>query len=70
MDVHLYNGTCARLGVKRGLRETLNFEIKSLKSPALRAGDRERAPNPSIHHSTLFLFPSCFEWDSRFLYIL
>ena len=42
MDVHLYNGTCARLGVKRGRRETLNFKIKSENPPALRAGDREK----------------------------
>jgi hypothetical protein len=42
MDVHLYNGTCARLGLKRGRREILNFKIKSEKSPALRAGDKER----------------------------
>jgi hypothetical protein len=43
MDVHLYNGMCARLRVKRGRRETLSFKIKSEKSPALRAGDKERA---------------------------
>jgi hypothetical protein len=69
MDVHLYNGTCARLGVKRGRRETLNFEIKSEKSPALRAGDENKTPHSLLYHSSI-LSSSYFEWDGGFLYIL
>jgi hypothetical protein len=66
MDVHLYNGACARLGVKCGQRKTLNFKIKSPKSPALRAGDKERALNPSIHYFILLngMVDSCIYFKS------
>jgi hypothetical protein len=32
MDVHLYQFSCARLGAKRGLKETFNFSEYPLKS--------------------------------------